>query len=301
MQTDQLKYLVELHKTHSMTKAAENLYVSQPAISKSLSNLEKELGVKLFNSSHAGISFTKEGNEIVARTQRLLYEMNEYTQDIKNYIQAVNKNIKGELSIGVNPSLMQSVFPKIVSRFVHNYPNVHVRITKISLADTYKPLDREKFDMVFVTWDEEKLQKHPQINLLEKYLICNLVVCIAMDANHPLCNKISLTLNDIVSYPWIGSTLSGLDADVDDYFFIKNRPDTVLYSDDINIAFETLLGTNYLVAASNLCEAHPYVKNHSLLLKPFKNNFSIKIGTLYYKDSPKKELIDLFSKSINLV
>ena len=64
MTLEQLTYLIELSRHHSISEAADALYITQSALSMSLGTLEKELGLTLFDRSNKGISPTEEGQEI---------------------------------------------------------------------------------------------------------------------------------------------------------------------------------------------------------------------------------------------
>jgi len=71
----QLKYAVEVAQTHSISKAAENLYMNQPNLSRAIKELEESLGVVLFNRSPKGITLTREGEEFLVYAQRILIQM----------------------------------------------------------------------------------------------------------------------------------------------------------------------------------------------------------------------------------
>lgn len=73
----QLKYVVEVAQTHSISKAAENLYMNQPNLSRAIKELEESLGVVLFNRSPKGITLTREGEEFLVYAQRILNQMEE--------------------------------------------------------------------------------------------------------------------------------------------------------------------------------------------------------------------------------
>lgn len=69
-----LKYVVELNKTRSFSKAAENLYMGQPNLSRAIKDLEKEINIKIFNRTTKGIEVTPEGEEFIQNAKKILYE-----------------------------------------------------------------------------------------------------------------------------------------------------------------------------------------------------------------------------------
>ena len=72
-----LKYAVEVASTHSISKAAENLYMNQPNLSRAIKELEESLGVQLFNRTSKGITLTHQGEDFIIYAQRILYQINE--------------------------------------------------------------------------------------------------------------------------------------------------------------------------------------------------------------------------------
>lgn len=72
MTLKQLRYIVEIAKHNSFSKAAEKLYVSQPSVSKAVSDLEKELKIKIFERARRGVKLTAEGSELLGYAKQLL-------------------------------------------------------------------------------------------------------------------------------------------------------------------------------------------------------------------------------------
>lgn len=77
IKTEQLRYLLELDKTNSFHKCAENMFLSQPAISLSIRNLEKELGVTLFERTPAGVFPTEIGKKVIAQARTVMHSLND--------------------------------------------------------------------------------------------------------------------------------------------------------------------------------------------------------------------------------
>ena len=71
MRLEQLQYVVEIDKTRSISKAAKNLYITQPSISAAISALEKELNIKIFERTKNGVDPTPEGEKIVFLAQEV--------------------------------------------------------------------------------------------------------------------------------------------------------------------------------------------------------------------------------------
>jgi LysR family transcriptional regulator, transcription activator of glutamate synthase operon len=293
MQFDQLKYLTELHRTQCMTKAAENLYVTQPAISKSLNNLERELGIKLFIGTRSGVAFTIAGEKIARQSQNILNQIKSLEINILNYEKIDNDKVKGTLKIAGMPLLFQPIMSNIVKNFKTYHPNVVLDISQLLVKQLFSAFNPDNFDVALVVWEDMMLSSHPQIEKLERHPICDVSLCIAMRAKHPLHTKKIIQIDDVTKFPWISGNFNDIAV------FLQGLASNVtLVTDDIDLAFENLLEKDYLFATTNLSEKHPYVTTGEILIRPLDCNLSLKFGCLYFKNSTKKELIDLFIERV---
>lgn len=127
MRIEQLHYIVEVDKTHSLTKAAENLYVTQPSLTIAINTLEAELGVQLFVRSKYGTVTTDEGNRVV----RLAKEILERVEEIRdaNYCQ------ENHIDILTIPAINSGILSEAVSRVWKEAKGVHISITEGKVSD----------------------------------------------------------------------------------------------------------------------------------------------------------------------
>ena len=70
-----LKYVLEIYKTKNFSKAAENLYMGQPNLSRAIKELEQTLGITLFNRTTKGLEVTEEGEEFVQYAKKIIYDV----------------------------------------------------------------------------------------------------------------------------------------------------------------------------------------------------------------------------------
>ena len=83
MHTDQIRLLLDLAQTHSFNQTAERHFTTQQSISYSVKQLEKELNVKIFNRSNAGVSFTPEGERVLACAQQMYTAYQELRKELQ--------------------------------------------------------------------------------------------------------------------------------------------------------------------------------------------------------------------------
>ena len=88
MTLQQLKYVIEVARSRSISKAAQNLFISQPSLSNALKELEKEMGITIFSRTNKGIMITTEGSEFLGYARQVVEQAelleNRYTQTQSN-------------------------------------------------------------------------------------------------------------------------------------------------------------------------------------------------------------------------
>ena len=138
------KTFVAVAKVKNMTKAAEDLMVSQPAVSKAIKTLEGQLGVALFNRSSLGLELTKEGELLYERIMPSI----ETLKNAENIIEEFKTLNTGEIKIGISSVLTKCILIDILSVFCHKYPKINIIIKNGLTSDLLKDLRDGKLDFV---------------------------------------------------------------------------------------------------------------------------------------------------------
>lgn len=130
-------------KAGNISKAANQLYISQPAISKAISKLEEELGNALFNRSSRGVTLTEEGQVLYEYVERAFDSLNMGEENLKNY-----KELGiGHIRIGVSTSLCKHILLDYLKDFIRENPNIKFSIDCHSTVNTIKLLRNENIDI----------------------------------------------------------------------------------------------------------------------------------------------------------
>ncbi|MGV8877896.1 MAG: LysR substrate-binding domain-containing protein [Sphingobacteriaceae bacterium] len=116
----QLEYIVAIDTYRSFVSAAEKCFVTQPTLSMQVQKLESTLGVRLFDRSKQPVVPTEIGIEIIAQARSVLSE----SAKIKEIISDREKELSGELKIGIIPTIAPYLLPKILTHFIEKYPQV---------------------------------------------------------------------------------------------------------------------------------------------------------------------------------
>lgn len=174
MDIRQLTYFLEVAKQKSMTKAADTLHVSQPALSKTLKGLEVELGMTLIVRSNKSSEVTDAGLVVMDYAKKVTALLDEMSTTLSDMTHLK----RGMIHIGLPPIIGSLFFPKVLAEFHLAHPNIKIKITEYGAAKVTKsvaegeieigvavlPIDEEDFNLYPIVQEEMKLvihHKHP--------------------------------------------------------------------------------------------------------------------------------------------
>lgn len=139
----QYKIFFEVAKAGNISKAAKELFISQPAISKSISKLEGSLGVSLFTRNSRGVQLTDEGKLLYDHTKTAFEALFQGEQELKR----IKDFHIGHLRIGVSNTLCKYILLPYLKGFIEKYPHIKITIESQSTAHTVAMLEQQKIDL----------------------------------------------------------------------------------------------------------------------------------------------------------
>lgn len=156
--------LKTIREVRSLSKAADLLYISQPALTYRLHNLEKEFGARILNRHAAGVSFTEQGEYILHYAEDMLYQL----QRTKDFIQNTKNPVQGQLRLGISTVFAKFKVAPILKEFKSRFPAVSISLkTGSSTLVLPELLQQNEIDIAIVRgeidWPEEKyvIMKEP--------------------------------------------------------------------------------------------------------------------------------------------
>lgn len=145
MNTDHLKYLIEISKSTSLQQASEKLFVSPQALSKAMANLESELGMPLLIRSSNGVSLTVNGQWLVELTSKYLAAIEERQINYLHYLHNIDQLPEGDLNIVVNQCGIDSNnIYSFITQLDHDTPALTIHVLSKSQATFIDQLKKEK-------------------------------------------------------------------------------------------------------------------------------------------------------------
>lgn len=191
--------LKTISEEKNVTKAAERLYMSQPALSYRLKNLETEFGTKIVLRNTTGIVFTHQGEHLLNYALSMLTQLSL----TKERVQSMKNKVQGTLRIGTSAIFAHYELPPILKGFLERYPNVDISLKTGLSSKINKMLQKEECAVAILRgdyfWPEEK-------HLLQQEPIC-------LVSSHPL------SFSDLPNHPQISyGTDSSLRVMLDDWW-----------------------------------------------------------------------------------
>lgn len=246
LQPKQLRHFLEVVESGSISSACEVLNITQPALSKSIKQLELRLGIDLFQRLPTGVVLTRYG-KIFARRARLM-EM-EYRHALAE-IDAAKHGAAGTIRIGAGPDWVDTLLPIAITDFQKNHPRIKFTLES-GVMDTLIPrLLNGDLDVIVSSLD---FPNHPE--LIKEHLV-DIKHAIFAGLNHPLAKKENVVPSDLTGYSWISPLEDHVGRARLESFFSACELDPPDIRAEVAATFGTILKYvmrgDYLVSAPNI-------------------------------------------------
>jgi len=195
MELKQINYFLMIAEQGSYAKAAEELALTQSALTQSIARLEREVGTKLLHRGRYGASLTEAGSLLFTRAKLIAAEERLAHLELQGY----QDGSKGQVTIGAGKSVTQTLLPAALMRFSQRCPDVTVTVLEGWSPELYQKLLAGDLDFVIsaafpqVRVDPDLIQEH----------LFNEFEFLVVGPKHPLFTKPAITLQDLAIYHWV--------------------------------------------------------------------------------------------------
>ncbi len=184
----QMKYFITVAKCRSFTKAAEILFVTQPALSRQINAMEKELNMQLFIRTTRHVKLTPPARILLQEFEKIYDAYNLAVANARNSFQGLS----GDLNIGIlEGTYMGDLFPGILKYLSENYPNIKINLHNYSFKMLIQKLYQEELDIIFTLYFDVKERE-----MLEYQVIEQTRDHMVVHKDHPLANAGKALLSD---------------------------------------------------------------------------------------------------------
>ena len=301
MTLQQLNYVITISECGSLNKAAEILYVAQPSLTGAVKELEKELGITIFNRSGRGVTLTNDGTEF------LLYARQVYAQ-YKELLEKYGKagNLKKKFGVSTQHySFAVKAFVEMVKTFDTSKYEFAIRETKTKeVIDDVSTMRSEIGILYLSDFNRKALLKILSSQQLEFHSIIHCKPYVYLWKGHPLAKQKSITLPELQQYP----CLSFEQGESSSFYYAEEILSTCEYpriikANDRATILNLMIGLNgYTLCSGIICEE---LNGDDYLAVPFeaedkavddtmeigyiirKNTLLSKMGRLYIEEIKK--------------
>ncbi|MED1203029.1 LysR family transcriptional regulator [Heyndrickxia acidicola] len=192
MDIRQLGYFIEVAAQMSFSKAAEQLNISQPSLSKMVKNLEDELGTVLFDRTTKKMELTDAGKVVIVQAKEIMKLIRNLSSDLSDVMEIK----KGSIKIGIPPVIGSLFFPKLVSDFQMLYPKIEVELVEKGAKKIEKFVEEGIVDVGVALLPVDE-------SLFEIYPFASRELKLIVHPEHPLANLNQVSLVDLKNESFI--------------------------------------------------------------------------------------------------
>lgn len=293
MTLQQLKYILAISETGSMNKAAEQLYVSQPSLTSSVQELEKEIGVKIFNRSGRGVTLTNDGAEFLQYARQVCGQF-----DILAEKYILKGNIKKKFGVSTQHySFAVKAFVEMVKDFDTAKYEFAIRETKTAEIISDVATLRSELGIIYLNdFNRKSMTKLIKSNGLEFHTLTKCSPFVYLWKGHPLAKEKKITFEQLSDYP----CLSFEQGDSSSFYLAEeilstNEYERIIKANDRATMLNLMIGLNgYTLCSGIICEE---LNGDDYIAVPFESGSAdevMEIGYITLKNVILSEMAEIY-------
>ena len=185
MTLNQLRYFCTACRTHSITRAAAELYVTQPAVSIAIRELEAEFGLTLFSRNKSRLELTEAGQRFYEKASEFLKHGERLQQELREL-----REEHAVLRVGIPPVLSTIFFPELLNAFRREYPGVSIELDEYGSVRACDLIQKEQLDIGLVNMEQYDIDRFEKITLACEQLFY------VVAAGHPRAGQTVMNMTD---------------------------------------------------------------------------------------------------------
>ncbi|MBS6952812.1 MAG: LysR family transcriptional regulator [Enterocloster asparagiformis] len=184
MQSTAYEYVFAIAKHHSISKAAQELCITQPALTKYLKRLEEDLGTQLFDRTVSPLALTLAGKKFVEKAALIL----EIERSLQYDLNLISTDVRGKVTVGINTEFCNITIPYVLPEFRFRYPEIEVNLYEGNNQQLFTELEAGRIDIVYSAYSmSTKAFTYDRL--------CSEPILLAIPADHPLARDLDLSNN----------------------------------------------------------------------------------------------------------
>lgn len=195
LELQQLRQVIALAEHGSFVRAAAALHISQPALSRSIQNLERGFGAELFQRASSGVVPTDRGRLYIERARDLL----RLAEDLERDVRSDRSLSAGKVAVGCGPFVAESFMALAIANLMARYPQVVIRVHSAPWDELLPRLRSRELD--FFISETSTLQREADLHI--EQLPGRHSLHFVARAGHPLTRQATVSVADVLAYPFV--------------------------------------------------------------------------------------------------
>ena len=294
MTLQQLKYIITIAKTGTLSGAAKELFISQPSLTKSVKELEKEMGITIFDRTNKGIAISKEGEIFLGYARQVLDQAALLEEKYKT-----QADVKQEFSVSTQHySFAVNAFVDLIKEYGSENYDFSLRETQTyEIIDDVAKMRSEIGILYYNNFNKTVLEKILKANDLEFNELFVAKPHIFVSTKNPLAKKRSVTMEELIPFPY----LSFEQGEHNSFYFSEEIFSTVNHSKNIRVRdratlFNLLIGLNGYTVCSGVIDEE--LNGESIIAVPLNEEGEMHIGYITHKNVLPTRLGEIYINAL---
>lgn len=291
---EQLQAFVEIASSKSISIAAENLYIAQPSLSRSMKLLEEELGLTLLIRSSNGVRLTEDGRTLLPTIQEILHQLDNLKRQANTLNHSQQAVYQEQFRLCTLQSVADCILTPALEEIHRTFPDINFQITIPDNSDPYHLPDLSQYELFIGLNIGNTFDQAIQNSALQMSTIFVDGFSIVVNDQHPLAKRKIVSINDVFEYSLI---LHNYDFSVETFYQKILAPENqnqtmniLLRSNNSRVISQLVLSSSTVLITNNILAANDYEPIERLVSIPIKN-FKYHCFCLFHPDTPWLPLI----------
>ncbi|WP_028509233.1 LysR family transcriptional regulator [Ruminococcus sp. NK3A76] len=295
MTLQQLRYIIEIAETGSITMAAQRLFIAQPSLSKSVAELEKEMGITIFARSNRGVYLTEEGSRFLSYARQII----EQTQLLESEYKSAPPPNRVFAVSSQHYAFVVNAFVELVREYGKDKYEFTLRELKTAEIIEDVRTHRSDIGVLFLSsFNREVIRHILQSEELKFETLFTAKPHVFVSKNNPLVGRSSVTLEDLREFPRLT-----YDQGVKNSFYFaeelhitEQSPKNIIVSDRASL-FNLLIGLDGYTISSGVLSSD--LNGDNIVSIPLESDERMEIGYIITNDRPMNAMTQSYLEHLN--
>ena len=295
MTLQQLKYLIEIAETGSITMAAQRLYIAQPSLSKSVAELEKEMGITIFNRSNRGVYLSEDGTKFLSYARQIV----EQAELLENEYKAAPPPRRAFSVSAQHYAFVVNAFVELVREYGKDKYEFTLRELKTAEIIEDVRTHRSDIGILFMSnFNREVIRHILQSEEMQFVKLFTAEPHVFVSKQNPLVGRKTVTLDDLKEYPRLT-----YDQGIKNSFYFAEElhitaesPKNIIVSDRATL-FNLLIGLDGYTISSGILSSD--LNGDNIVAIPLESDERMEIGYITTTDRPMNTITQRYLEHLN--